>query len=104
MKLVRIVLGYFVLIVEKLFAPKRPNRSQREQEQVDALSSTMSLYEFRTCPFCMKVRWALRRLGVKIPLKDAQKNLEHRNELLKRGGKIKVPCLRVEGQGGSTLR
>ena len=59
-------------------------------------ASALALYQFNGCPFCVKVRRTLRRLNVPVELRDASGNAEHRQTLLAEGGKIKVPCLRIE--------
>ena len=58
------------------------------------------LYQFNGCPFCVKVRRELKRLGLRIELKDADKVPAFKAELLKGGGELQVPCLRIpEGDG-----
>ena len=49
----------------------------------------------------MKSRRTLRRLNVPVALRDAKNNEQDRQTLLEQGGKIKVPCLRIE-EGGKT--
>ena len=66
---------------------------------MNAITSKMSLYQFKACPFCVKVRRYLRRHSLNIELKDAKNNAEIKAELVKEGGKHKVPCLRIEEQG-----
>jgi len=56
------------------------------------------LYQFHSCPFCVKVRRTLHKLNVNIELHDAKTD-KIGNELLKEGGKRKVPCLRIEKDG-----
>ncbi|MCJ8267834.1 MAG: glutathione S-transferase N-terminal domain-containing protein, partial [Psychrosphaera sp.] len=36
------------------------------------------------------------RLNLNIELRDAKNNAQHRQELLEEGGRIKVPCLRIQ--------
>lgn len=50
----------------------------------------------------MKTRRSLRRLNVPVALKDAKNNEQDRQTLLEQGGKIKVPCLRIEENGQTT--
>jgi len=42
---------------------------------------------------------AIKREGLKIETRDAKNNQQFRQELLEQGGKIKVPCLRIEKNG-----
>lgn len=58
------------------------------------------LYYYSTCLYCAVVRFALWRLGLKIPLKDIVFQLGNNAELIAGGGKSQVPCLRVENEGG----
>lgn len=95
-RLVRLILTPFMLLAEKLTTPKAIERSEAEQTAVDAACSQLALYQFRACPFCIKVRKEMARLGLNIARRNAQHNQRHRNELETAGGKIKVPCLRIE--------
>ena len=63
----------------------------------------MVLYQFKTCPFCIKVRRAKKRLSLSIETRDAQKNPQHREQLLEGGGKIKVPCLKTNDEHGNVV-
>ena len=99
-RLVRLILTPFMLLAEKLSTPKAIVRSETEQTAVDAACSQLALYQFSACPFCIKVRKQMARLGLNIVRRDAQHNQQHRNELETAGGKIKVPCLRIESGDG----
>ncbi|MDY6980062.1 MAG: glutaredoxin [Pseudomonadota bacterium] len=96
----RALLGPIMLLTDKLTAPRGIQRSQQEQQQVDEQTRKLALYQFRTCPFCIKVRRAAKRLSLNIEKRDALKNPEHRQELLEGGGEIKVPCLRISEDDG----
>ena len=52
----RLALTPFMLLSEKLSTPQRVNRTAEEQALVDEASKHLALYQFRACPFCMKVR------------------------------------------------
>jgi len=94
-KLVRAIVGPILLLWECIAAPKGMERPAAEQQRIDEETGSLAIYQFRTCPFCIKTRQALRRLSLDIELRDAQKNLQHRQALLEGGGKIKVPCLKI---------
>ncbi len=101
-KTLRIVLGPFMLLGEAVTQPKGQVRTPEAQQQVDLQTQSLALYQFRTCPFCIKVRQEMRRLSLNIELRDAQKNPQHRAALLQGGGRIKVPCLKItDAQGNS---
>lgn len=96
MKLIRFVIGQIILLLDFLTRPTPIVRSQEDQKIVDAAVSGLSLYQFKACPFCVKVRRHMRRRSLKIEVKDAKGNKEIKNELIRGGGKHKVPCLRIE--------
>jgi len=97
----RVLLTPVMLVSEKLSTPRSVERSAEEQAEVDAACEALALYQFRTCPFCIKVRKEMARLGLKIELRDAQLDPDHKQALLEGGGKVKVPCLRIAHEDGS---
>ncbi|MBR9870818.1 MAG: glutaredoxin [Gammaproteobacteria bacterium] len=99
-RLLRLVLTPFMLLSEKLSTPKAIERSPEEQAKVDNATENLALYQFRACPFCIKVRKEMARLGLKIERRDAQRDPEHREALLKGGGAVKVPCLLIVDERG----
>lgn len=82
--------------IEFCFSPRGVKRSQEEQSQVNEQAKTHTLYQFEACPFCVKVRRAMKRQSVQFELRDAKNNEQHRAELEAGGGRVKVPCLRIE--------
>lgn len=101
-KTLRLILGPLLLLREWLTRPKGMQREQAEQQNVDQQCRDMALYQYKTCPFCTKVRQEMRRLSLKIELLDAQHDATHRDALLQGGGQAKVPCLRITDQAGNT--
>ncbi len=99
MRLIRRALGQIILFFDWLTRPRPLRRSPEAQAAVDARTRHMALYQFRLCPFCIKVRRALRRLNLNIELRDAMNDPEHRAALLAGGGEIKVPCLAITENG-----
>src|SRR3990167_5339123 len=87
----RVVIGPFILLWEIVTTPKGVVRRPEEQLQIDRQCRGLILYQFRTCPFCIKVRREMRRLSLNIELRDAQKDQPHSAALLQGGGQIKVP-------------
>ena len=98
LKLLREGLGRLVIFISFFIPINRYLRSDEEQECVDKATKSLSLYEFRACPFCLKTRRAFKRLGLNIETRNAQK-APYRGELLAEGGVIKVPCLRIDNDG-----
>ena len=101
MKLIRWILGRLILLLNALFAPKPMTRSAEAQQQVDAQTSKLKLYQYLACPFCVKTRRAIRRLGLNIETRDALHNPTYRAELETQGGKQQVPCLQITHDDGS---
>jgi glutathione S-transferase len=60
------------------------------------------LYHFTTCPYCVRVRRAVKRLGLDLPMKNIHADREAQQELVQGGGSQQVPCLRIESAQGST--
>lgn len=100
MKLIRWILGKIILSLDSLFSPRPLERSAEEQARLDRATHGLSLYQFVACPFCVKVRRAIRRLNLKIELRDAQNVQAYADELEREGGQRQVPCLRIVGKDG----
>lgn len=98
----RVVLGPFMQVWEFLTRPKGVVRAPALQQAVNQQCQSMTLYQFTTCPFCIKVRQEMRRLSLPIERRDAQHNLVNRDDLLKGGGAYKVPCLKVTDAKGQS--
>lgn len=96
----RLVLTPFMLLSEKLSTPESVTRTAEEQARADEASKDLALYQFRACPFCIKVRKEIARLGLNIETRDAQHNPQHRAALETGGGRIKVPCLKIHQEDG----
>jgi glutaredoxin len=99
-KTVRAVIGPIMLLGDRLTRPRAIERREDAQQKVDRQTASLVLYQFKTCPFCIKVRRTIHRLSLNIETRDAQHNVYHRAELLEGGGKIKVPCLKITDEQG----
>lgn len=100
-KTLRLVLGPVLLLKERLTAPAGLVRSPEDQQEVDRQCRELALYQFKTCPFCIKVRREMRRLSLAIELRDTQHDADHRATLLQGGGRSMVPCLRIADAQGN---
>jgi glutaredoxin len=100
-KTIRLILGPIILFVDWLTTPKGVIRGATEQQAVNEAARQLTLYQFKTCPFCMKIRRASKRLSLNIEKRDAQHNIDARQELLRTTGKTQVPCLKIVGADGS---
>ena len=101
-KALRVGLGHVIIAGDFLTRPRKKQRPAEQQALVNAAAKELTLYQFHACPFCVKTRRALRRLNVPVALRDAKNNELDRQTLLNEGGRIKVPCLRIE-EGDKTV-
>ncbi len=100
MALIRFVLGQLILALNFIFSPRSPRHGEAQQTLLDQQTAKLALYQFKACPFCVKVRREIKRQGLNIATRDAKNNNQHRTELEQQGGRIKVPCLRIETEQG----
>jgi len=100
MFIIRWILGRVILLIDAITSPKGVIRSTEQQEAIEQETSLLSLYQFYACPFCVKVRRTMKRYSLNILTRDAKTDPEYRQELLSQGGKIKVPCLRIDDGHG----
>lgn len=101
-KILRLILGPLVLLWEMLTRPQGIARQPAAQEQVDGDCRDIVLYQYQTCPFCMKVRREMDRLSLNIETLDAQQAGNNRDDLVRGGGQAKVPCLKITDQAGNS--
>ncbi len=97
LRLLREGSGRVLILIDWLFKPSVVKRNDEEQAKVDQETKILKLYQFYACPFCVKTRRAIKRLNLKVETRDAQTAGQFRKELEISGGKIKVPCLKLEG-------
>lgn len=96
LKALRNGLGLIIVFFDWLSRPKKTQRSDEEQKSLQEAVKGISLYQFYACPFCVKTRRAIHQLNIDIESRDINKNPAHREQLANGGGKVKVPCLRIE--------
>jgi glutaredoxin len=101
-KMLRWVLGPVMLLREYLTRPTGLIRSPAEQVRVDQQCESLALYQYKTCPFCIKVRQEMRRLSLNVTQHNAQPEGPHRANLLQGGGQTKVPCLKITDEAGQS--
>jgi glutaredoxin len=99
-KTLRVILGPFMLLWEIITRPKAVSRTTLEQAEVDQQCKSLALFQYKTCPFCIKVRQEMHRLALNIEQFDAQQEGDNRAALVRGGGKAKVPCLRITDKVG----
>ncbi len=99
LKLIRLILGSIIAFLDILTRAPKLKRSTEQQNSVVEELKSLSLYQFKLCPFCIKVRRVMHKLNLPIETKDAKNDPKARELLLSEGGKVKVPCLRIEENG-----
>ncbi|UJF20625.1 glutathione S-transferase N-terminal domain-containing protein [Shewanella sp. OMA3-2] len=98
MFVVRWILGRLILLLNFIFSPKKRQRPESEQAEIDLQTQNLSLYQYNACPFCVKVRREMRRQNLNIALVDAKQD-NNKQTLLIEGGKLQVPCLKINNDG-----
>lgn len=98
---IRWVLGQIILFVDWVTRPKRPEHSAEKQSELDSATANLALYHFQLCPFCVKTRRTIHRLGLNIESRDARNDPKWNRELIDQGGRYQVPCLRITNDDGS---
>lgn len=99
LKALREGLGRLIVFINFVTRPRPMQRSEEEQARVNEEASSLTLYQFYACPFCVRTRRAIHRLNLPIETRDAQNDPVDRQALKDGGGEIKVPCLRIEEAG-----
>ena len=102
LNLIRNFLGYIIVLIDFITRPRKLKRSVGAQQQVENDISSMALYQFFACPFCIKTRRAMHRLNLPIPTRNATQGSSYRTELEQQGGKVQVPCLKMSVEGQDT--
>lgn len=100
MSFIRWPIGRLILLINFIFSPKSPKRMAQAQQKIDDKTKNLSLYQLPSCPFCVKVRRAMKREGLTIELRNINQKNDYREELIREGGKPTVPCLRIEQADG----
>ncbi len=99
-KLLRNGLGMIVVFFSFISLPKKMKRTDEEQKKVNEEVEKLKLYQFYGCPFCIKTRRTVHKLALPIEYRGAQMGSPYRTELEKEGGKVQVPCLKIESDKG----
>lgn len=96
---IRWLLGQLIIFIDRLSRPSLPSFPAEVQRERDNATASMKLYQFKLCPFCVKTRRTIRRLGLNIETRDARNNPRWNLELINEGGRYQVPCLRISTDG-----
>ena len=71
----------------------RPSESTDEDK--------LALYYFDSCPFCVRVRAAIERLGLDVELRNIHDDPERWDQLVAARGRATVPVLKIDSADGS---
>jgi glutaredoxin len=77
-------------------------RSPQQQLETDTQTARLTLYQFPSCPYCVRVAREIERLMLNIETRDILRIDEYREELLIGGGRTRVPCLRISHDSDNT--
>lgn len=98
-KCIRNLLGGLIALIDLVTRGRKLKRSPEQQAKVNEETKQLSLYQFFACPFCIKTRRAIYKLNLPIEKRSASEGSSYREDLLVGGGRVKVPCLRIEENG-----
>ena len=98
LKILREGSGRILIFLDWVIKPSITQRSPENQLFVDKKTELLKLYEFYACPFCIKTRRAIKRLNLNLETRNAKQG-DYRKELELNGGKVQVPCLRIDNAG-----
>jgi len=100
MRIIRFILGTLILFFDWLTTPRGIKRPEEKQSAVDEQTRNLTLYQYKACPFCVKVRRSMKRLSLPVELRDPKRSKTAKEELIAGAGKLKCPCLKIEdGEG-----
>ncbi len=100
MRIIRFILGIIILSIDWLTSPRGIKRPTDEQTSIDEQCKSLILYQYKACPFCVKVRRSMKRLSLNVELRDPKRSESAKEELIDGAGKLKCPCLKiVDGEG-----
>ena len=101
MRIIHLILGSLILSIDWLTTPRGIKRPEERQNVIDEQSRKLILYQYKACPFCVKVRRTLKRLSLPVELRDPKRSADAKQELIAGSGILKVPCLKIDdGEGG----
>jgi glutaredoxin len=94
-------IGSLLSRLRRTLWPPPVERSPEAQRAVDAAAGRLRLYQQAGCPYCARTRRAIRRLRLPIASHDTGADPGRGAELKAGGGRLQVPCLRIDGDDGS---
>lgn len=89
MAIIRWFVAALILFFEKVFSQKSVLDDADSLAKIDEKTAKLTLFQYKSCPFCVKVSMDMKCLGQIVANKDEKRNDEARGVLLA-GGKLKV--------------
>ena len=71
MIIIRWILGSLILFFNWVFSPRSLKRDADLQATINEQTKSLTLSQYRACPFCVKVRRAMKRQSLGIETRDA---------------------------------
>jgi hypothetical protein len=65
-RLIRWPLAQMVILINWMTLPTPPVVTPEQRKQLDVNTAGMKLYHFNQCPFCVKTRRSIHRLGLNL--------------------------------------
>ena len=97
MALIRWFVGRVILLINFLFSPRSPQHSSELNAKLNDALLGMLLYQYPACPFCVKVRRAMKRSGIQLPLIDAKRDPVARQTLEQEASDGTMPKIETLG-------
>jgi len=72
-----------------------------QPDQATSAVEGLALYQYASCPFCMRVRRAIHDLGIEVEVRDTLEDAARARELVEATGQRTVPVLRIEEPDGT---
>jgi len=73
MPIIRWLLGSLILFFNWVFNPKGIKRAVELQTSINTQTAKLALYQYKACPFCVKVRRTMKRQSLIIETRDAKR-------------------------------
>lgn len=93
---IRWILGSLILFLNWVFSPKSITRNSVLQNEIDQQFAGYTLFHYPACPFCVKVRRVMKKYNLSLKLVDPRNCETGMQDLMKGGGILKVPCLKIQ--------
>ena len=80
MNIIRFILGRIILFLDWMTSPKPIPVSPEKIKFIQEKVKDMEIYEFKACPFCVRVRRFMKKNNISIKIKDARRNKDFADE------------------------